>query len=145
MGLRPPDAPAVITPTAVLRHTSPGEFAEHLGLTFRPVPGTLFDLVVIGTGPAGLASAVYGASEGLNTVALDAVSIGGQAGSSSRIENYVGSRTGSRGRTSCPAPPSRLSVSEPTSTAPATPPGSVANTDFMWSRSPTGARSRVEP
>ncbi len=97
MGLRPPDAPAVITPTAVLRHTSPGEFAEELGLTYQPVPGTLFDLVVIGTGPAGLASAVYGASEGLNTVTLDAVSIGGQAGSSSRIENYVGFPNGISG------------------------------------------------
>jgi thioredoxin reductase (NADPH) len=97
MGLRPPDAPAVITPTVVLRHTSPGEFAEQLGLTYRPVPGTLFDLVVIGTGPAGLASAVYGASEGLNTVTLDAVSIGGQAGSSSRIENYVGFPNGISG------------------------------------------------
>jgi thioredoxin reductase (NADPH) len=97
MGLRPPDAPAVITPTVVLRHTSPGEFAEQLGLTYRPAPGTLFDLVVIGTGPAGLASAVYGASEGLNTVTLDAVSIGGQAGSSSRIENYVGFPNGISG------------------------------------------------
>jgi len=96
-GLRPPDAPAVITATAVLRHPSPGEFAEHLGLTFRPVPGTLFDLVVIGAGPAGLASAVYGASEGLNTVALDAVAVGGQAGASSRIENYVGFPNGISG------------------------------------------------
>jgi thioredoxin reductase (NADPH) len=97
MGLRPPDTPAVITSTAVLRHTSPGEFAELLGLTFRPVPGTLFDLVVIGTGPAGLASAVYGASEGLNTVALDAFAVGGQAGASSRIENYAGFPNGISG------------------------------------------------
>ena len=97
MGLRPIDAPAVITPTAVLRHPTPGEFAEHLGLTFRPVPGTLFDLVVIGTGPAGLASAVYGASEGLATVALDAVAVGGQAGASSRIENYAGFPNGISG------------------------------------------------
>jgi thioredoxin reductase (NADPH) len=97
MGLRPRDAPAVITSTAVLRHASPGEFAENLGLTFRPVPGTLFDLVVIGTGPAGLASAVYGSSEGLNTVALDAVAVGGQAGASSRIENYVGFPNGISG------------------------------------------------
>ena len=97
MGLRPIDAPAVITPTAVLRHPTAGEFAEHLGLTFRPVPGTLFDLVVIGTGPAGLASAVYGASEGLTTVALDAVAVGGQAGASSRIENYAGFPNGISG------------------------------------------------
>lgn len=97
MGLRPIDAPAVITPTAVLRTPTPGEFAEHLGLTFRPVPGTLFDLVVIGTGPAGLASAVYGASEGLTTVTLDAVAVGGQAGASSRIENYAGFPNGISG------------------------------------------------
>ncbi len=97
MGLRPRDAPAVITPTAVLRHTSPGELAERLGLTFRSVPGTLFDLVVIGSGPAGLASAVYGASEGLKTISLDAVGIGGQAGASSRIENYAGFPNGVSG------------------------------------------------
>ena len=75
----------------------PGSSQRHLGLTFRPVPGTLFDLVVIGTGPAGLASAVYGASEGLNTVALDAFAIGGQAGASSRIENYAGFPNGISG------------------------------------------------
>ena len=97
MGLRPPDVPAVVTPTAVLRRTTPGELAEHLGLSFRPVPGVLFDLVVVGTGPAGLASAVYGASEGLTTVSLDAAAIGGQAGASSRIENYAGFPNGVSG------------------------------------------------
>jgi len=97
MGLRPPDTPAVITSTARLRHTTPGEFAQSLGLTFRPVPGTLFDLVVVGTGPAGLASSVYGASEGLNTLCLDAVAVGGQAGASSRIENYAGFPSGISG------------------------------------------------
>ncbi len=97
MGLRRRDTPVVITSTGVLRHPSPGEFAEHLGLTFRPEPGYLFDLVVVGSGPAGLAAAVYGASEGLNTVSLDAVSTGGQAGASSRIENYVGFPNGISG------------------------------------------------
>ena len=90
LGLHPRDPPAVLTSTAVLRHTTPGELAQNLGLTFRPVPGSVFDLVVVGTGPAGLAAAVYGASEGLDTVSIDALSAGGQAGSSSRIENYVG-------------------------------------------------------
>ena len=84
------DTPVVLTPDAVLRHPTPGEFAEHLGLTYRPVPGHLFDLVVVGSGPAGLAASVYGASEGLDTVALDASGPGGQAGTSSRIENYAG-------------------------------------------------------
>ena len=97
MGLRPVDTPVVITPTAMLRHPTPGEFAEHLGLTFTSVPGYVFDLVVVGTGPAGLAAAVYGASEGLDTVSLDAVGTGGQAGASSRIENYVGFPNGISG------------------------------------------------
>ena len=97
MGLRASDTPVVITPTAVLRHPSPGEFAEHLGLTFHSTPGYLFDLVVVGSGPAGLAAAVYGASEGLDTISLDAVAIGGQAGTSSRIENYVGFPNGVSG------------------------------------------------
>ena len=97
MGFRPRDTPVVVTSTGVLRRPSPGEFAEHLGLTFRPQPGYLFDLVVVGSGPAGLAAAVYGASEGLNTVSLDAFSTGGQAGASSRIENYVGFPNGISG------------------------------------------------
>ena len=97
LGLRRGDVPAVITPVAVLRRPTPGEFAEHLGLTFHAVPGYTFDLVVVGTGPAGLAAAVYGASEGLDTVSMDAVASGGQAGSSSRIENYVGFPNGISG------------------------------------------------
>jgi thioredoxin reductase (NADPH) len=97
LGLRARDTPVVITPTAVLRRPTPGEFAEHLGLTFHAAPGFLFDLVVVGTGPAGLAASVYGASEGLNTISLDAVAFGGQAGASSRIENYVGFPTGVSG------------------------------------------------
>jgi thioredoxin reductase (NADPH) len=97
MGLRPPDIPAVITANETLRRPSPATFAEHLGLTFQPTPGYIFDLVVIGSGPAGLAASVYGASEGLRTVSLDAVAIGGQAGASSRIENYAGFPNGISG------------------------------------------------
>jgi thioredoxin reductase (NADPH) len=97
LGLRPHDVPAVITPTAKLRRPTVGEFAEHLGLTYHPVPGYLSDLVVVGTGPAGLAASVYGASEGLETLSLDAVGAGGQAGASSRIENYVGFPNGVSG------------------------------------------------
>ena len=97
IGARPADLPVVITPTAVLRATTPGAFASAVGLAYRSVPGSVLDLVVVGTGPAGLAAAVYGASEGLDTVSLDAVSVGGQAGSSSRIENYVGFPNGISG------------------------------------------------
>ncbi len=97
MGLRAQDIPAVITATQTLRRPSTAVFAEHLGLTYRPIPGYIFDLVVVGSGPAGLAAAVYGASEGLRTVSLDAVTIGGQAGASSRIENYAGFPNGISG------------------------------------------------
>jgi thioredoxin reductase (NADPH) len=97
LGLSRGDVPAVITATETLRRPSPGTFAEHLGLTFQPIPGYIFDLVVVGSGPAGLAAAVYGASEGLRTVSLDAVAIGGQAGASSRIENYAGFPNGISG------------------------------------------------
>ncbi len=92
------DTPVVVTPTTVLRNPAPGELAEHLGLTFHSVPGHTFDLVVVGAGPAGLAAAVYGASEGLDTVVLEAVDVGGQAGTSSRIENYVGFPNGISGQ-----------------------------------------------
>ncbi len=97
MDLRPHDVPAVITSTETLRRASTGSFAEHIGLTYHPTPGFIFDLVVVGSGPAGLAAAVYGASEGLRTVSLDAVTIGGQAGASSRIENYAGFPNGISG------------------------------------------------
>ena len=92
------ETPVVLTPTATLRNPDPGELAEHLGLTFEAVPGHTFDLVVVGAGPAGLAAAVYGASEGLDTVVLEATSVGGQAGTSSRIENYLGFPNGIAGQ-----------------------------------------------
>ncbi len=93
----PEDVPVVVMAKVVLRRATPGEFAALLGLTYRSVPGSVTDLVVVGTGPAGLAAAVYGSSEGLDTISLDAVSPGGQAGASSRIENYVGFPNGVSG------------------------------------------------
>ena len=89
-GCRLADAPVVVSATAVLHRPTPGDLAQHLGLTYQAVPGSSFDLVVVGAGPAGLAASVYGASEGLTTVTLEAVAVGGQAGTSSRIENYLG-------------------------------------------------------
>ncbi|MBV9120134.1 MAG: FAD-dependent oxidoreductase [Chloroflexi bacterium] len=88
--VEPRELPVVIVSGAVLRRPSPGLVSEYLGLTLDHVPDRFFDLVVVGCGPAGLAAAVYGASEGLRTLGLDATAPGGQAGTSSRIENYFG-------------------------------------------------------
>ena len=97
LGARRRDMPVVVTPSGMLRCPTPGESAAYLGLAYRDIPGYLSDLVVVGTGPAGLAASVYGASEGLETLSLDAVGAGGQAGASSRIENYVGFPNGVSG------------------------------------------------
>lgn len=95
--LTAPDLPAVLTPGRILRHATPGELAEHLGLSYHRSADKAVDLVVIGGGPAGLAAALYGASEGLQTVLIDAVATGGQAAASSRIENYLGFPSGVSG------------------------------------------------
>ena len=81
---------------ATLRNPEPREVAERLGRSLSAALN-LYDLVIVGAGPAGLAAAVYGASEGLHTLLLDRHAPGGQAGSSSRIENYLGFPTGVSG------------------------------------------------
>jgi thioredoxin reductase (NADPH) len=96
-GIEPDELPVVITSGTVLRRPSPGVLAEYLGLTLESLPDRCFDLVVVGGGPAGLAASVYGASEGLNTLGVEKFGAGGQAGSSSRIENYLGFPTGISG------------------------------------------------
>lgn len=95
--IAPADLPVVITPRGVLRHTTPGALAEYLGITVANLPKRCFDLVVVGGGPAGLAASVYGASEGLRTLGVEMLVPGGQAGASSRIENYLGFPTGISG------------------------------------------------
>ncbi|MFJ3310701.1 FAD-dependent oxidoreductase [Streptomyces sp. NPDC086549] len=84
------DLPAVLLPGHSLRHATPGSLAKDLGLSHERIKDEEVDLVVIGGGPAGLAAAVYGSSEGLRTILFDAVGLGGQAAASSRIENYLG-------------------------------------------------------
>lgn len=81
---------------SVLPDPEPRQLAEHLG---RPLSAAreVYDLVIVGAGPAGLAAAVYGASEGLRTLVLDRQGPGGQAGASSRIENYLGFPSGVSG------------------------------------------------
>jgi thioredoxin reductase (NADPH) len=98
LGVAPDETPVVIwRGKQVLRNPSNAELAELLGLRHGSIEQTVCDLLIVGAGPAGLAAAVYGASEGLNTVLLDSVATGGQAGTSSRIENYLGFPAGISG------------------------------------------------
>jgi thioredoxin reductase (NADPH) len=80
---------ALLEDGAILERPTTLELAERLGISAEPV-GEHYDLVIVGGGPAGLAAAVYGASEGLRTVMVEREAPGGQAGQSSRIENYLG-------------------------------------------------------
>jgi thioredoxin reductase (NADPH) len=97
LGVSPEEAPVVIWGERVLRNPDNAELAAALGLRQARTPAAVSDLVVVGAGPAGLAATVYGASEGLATVALDGVATGGQAGTTSRIENYLGFPSGISG------------------------------------------------
>ncbi len=93
----PSETPVVICQDgSLLKNPSPEDVAGCIGLQTR-VDGQEYDLVVIGAGPAGLAAAVYGASEGLSTLVLEGQVPGGQAGTSSKIENYLGFPTGISG------------------------------------------------
>jgi thioredoxin reductase (NADPH) len=93
------ELPVVVAPDrTVLRNPTNAELADALGLTETLDPSTVYDLAVVGAGPAGLAAAVYGASEGLSTIVIEALAPGGQAGTSSKIENYLGFPTGISGQ-----------------------------------------------
>ncbi len=81
----------------VLKNPTNSELARTIGLKVDAPRERTYDLVVVGTGPAGLGASVYGASEGLSTLALESVALGGQAGTSSRIENYLGFPAGLSG------------------------------------------------
>jgi thioredoxin reductase (NADPH) len=97
LGIDRDQTPVVIWHGEVLRNPDNGVLAAAFGLRHTPPSQSVFDLIVVGAGPAGLAAAVYGASEGLSTVVLEAVAAGGQAGTSSKIENYLGFPAGISG------------------------------------------------
>ncbi|WP_194897121.1 FAD-dependent oxidoreductase [Catenulispora pinisilvae] len=89
--------PLVIAPDGgILLEPDDQELADHVGLRTTPA-GEFYDLIVVGGGPAGLSASVYGASEGLRTVLVERLATGGQAGQSSRIENYLGVPNGVSG------------------------------------------------
>jgi thioredoxin reductase (NADPH) len=96
-GVAPQDTPLVIVHGRLLRNPSNAELAAAIGLPAPSEPQASCDLLVVGSGPAGLSAAVYGASEGMRVIVLDATAAGGQAGTSSRIENYLGFPSGISG------------------------------------------------
>jgi thioredoxin reductase (NADPH) len=97
-GVKPSETPVAFWQgEVVLKNPTNAELARAIGLKVDAPWERTYDLVVVGTGPAGLGASVYGASEGLSTLALESVALGGQAGTSSRIENYLGFPVGLSG------------------------------------------------
>jgi len=88
----------VLSDGRVLARPSIPDLADELGISERPDPGVIYDVAVVGAGPAGLAAAVYAASEGLSTTVIEGIAPGGQAGASSKIENYLGFPAGVSGQ-----------------------------------------------
>ena len=94
-----PTLPAVVLSDGrVMHRPTIAELADELGITELPDPEMIYDVIVVGAGPAGLAAAVYAASEGLCTLVIESTAPGGQAGTSSKIENYLGFPTGISGQ-----------------------------------------------
>ena len=98
-GVAPEETPVVLLvhTDEVLRNPTTRQLADRAGLSGELDPAEVFDVTVVGAGPAGLSASVYAASEGLHTLTLESTAFGGQAGSSSRIENYLGFPTGVSG------------------------------------------------
>lgn len=96
-GIDTDDLPVVICDAQILRNPSTHALADVLGVAVAIDSERLHDVIVVGAGPAGLAAAVYAASEGLDTLIIESTAPGGQAGTSSKIENYLGFPTGISG------------------------------------------------
>ncbi len=98
LGVLPSELPLMVCPSgSVLKRPTDAEAGVCLGLTPELDPEKLYDVAIVGAGPAGLAAAVYAASEGLSVLVLDERAFGGQAGASARIENYLGFPSGISG------------------------------------------------
>ena len=98
LGVLPAELPLMVCPNGtVLKCPTEAEAGICLGITPELDPGKIYDVAVVGAGPAGLAAAVYAASEGLSVLVLDSKAFGGQAGASAQIENYLGFPTGISG------------------------------------------------
>src|SRR3989449_5564305 len=96
---RPEELPLVVCPDgSVLRNPAENLLAKCIGMLDSDADGRVYDVAIVGAGPAGLAAAVYAASEGLSVIVTDARAFGGQAGASARIENYLGFPTGISGQ-----------------------------------------------
>ena len=99
IGVLPHELPLMVCPNGtILRRPSDAEVATCLGMIPDLDPAMLYDVAIVGAGPAGLAAAVYAASEGLSAIVIETRAMGGQAGASSRIENYLGFPTGISGQ-----------------------------------------------
>lgn len=99
IGVLPQELPLVVCPSGkLLRRPVEAELAGCLGMTPELDEDAVYDVAIVGAGPAGLAAAVYAASEGLSVIVLDERAMGGQAGASARIENYLGFPTGISGQ-----------------------------------------------
>lgn len=96
-GLNADDLPVVIADAQIMRNPTMHDLADALGVAVAIDTERLHDVIVVGAGPAGLAAAVYAASEGLDTLIIESTAPGGQAGTSSKIENYLGFPTGISG------------------------------------------------
>ena len=98
LGVDPEETPVVIASGGeILRNPANAEVARAVGMGAKSPPPAMCDLLVVGAGPAGIAAALYGASEGLDTQGIEGIATGGQAGTSARIENYLGFPAGVSG------------------------------------------------